>query len=149
MIILSILVALDQVAKYFFKRLLQPYYIEYGIKGLMSFLYVENRGAAFGIFQGKAFFLILVPILSIFLLQYMMYLNHKEEKSRLLHYALILIMAGAIGNLIDRIARGYVIDFIQLEFIDFPVFNLADCYVNIGCFLLVLSCFIKKDEVDG
>jgi signal peptidase II len=115
------------------------------IKNLFSFSYLENRGAAFGIFQNKV--LLLSIVTSVVILGMIYYLVKYRPVSKLLRYSLALIISGAIGNLIDRYAYKYVVDFILLHYKDvyyFPTFNVADMMVVSGTFLLAIC--ILKDE---
>ncbi len=140
-----LLVLIDQLTKICAKEVLQNTDGISVIKNIINFTYVENRGAAFGMMNGKQLFLI---ILTSFILGYMIYYYIryvKSSKDKLIKLSLSLFIAGAIGNLIDRIFRGYVIDFLDLKFIDFPVFNIADCYVNVGCFFLIVYILFSKD----
>ena len=112
------------------------------IKGILSFVYVENRGAAFGLFQGARTFFITVTVLALILGA--IYVLRKRPCSKIEKTALAFISGGAVGNFIDRAAITYVRDFISLDFINFPVFNIADCFVCIGAALYVI--FILREE---
>ena len=102
--------------------------------------YVKNYGAAFNILSGNRIFLSAVSsIVTLFLIYFILY---KKNISNLYLFCYSFILAGTVGNGIDRIIRGYVIDFINLNFIDFPVFNIADISINIG-FVIILYGFIK------
>lgn len=106
------------------------------IKGLISFRYLENKGAAFGMFADHRWiFMTLTSIALIVLICAMMF---KKLNSNLLVWSFSMIIGGGIGNMIDRVFRGYVVDFIDVQFVDFYVFNIADCFVVIGCGLLIL-----------
>lgn len=109
------------------------------IKDVLDFRYIGNSGGAFGIFSDSVMgriFLILFTIIVIAAVIYFMI--KKKPKSKLLITSLTLLVGGALGNFIDRIFRGFVIDFIQIKFIDFPIFNVADCFVVVGAILLAL-----------
>ena len=109
---------------------------------LFSLDYVKNYGAAFNLFEGNKIFLSIVSVLvSIFLIFIIIKRKYNNQIS-LLSYSLIL--SGTIGNGFDRITMGYVIDFINLNFINFPVFNIADISINIGFLLLIYSFFKNK-----
>lgn len=114
------------------------------IPGLLQLTYVENRGAAFGIFQGR------VEILSIAtfaVVLFFIYLLIRKVKNRLAMCSLTLIIAGGIGNLIDRVTRGFVVDFFDISpLFNFPVFNFADCCVVVGTVLLVIYIFFFDDS---
>lgn len=114
------------------------------IKNFFQLSYLENRGAAFGIFQGKTIFLALFALILIIGMIIFLFKNRKDNK--LLAISLALIISGAIGNLIDRIHYNYVVDFILVHFKNvyyFPTFNMADVLVVIGTFLLAI--YIIKD----
>ena len=105
--------------------------------------YIENYGAAFNLFYGNTLFLSLVSIFSSIILTYLIF--YKRDIKEFDKVGLSLILAGTIGNGIDRVIKGFVVDFINLHFINFPVFNIADVSINIGFFLLLISIFnVKK-----
>ena len=114
------------------------------ISGILRFTYVENTGAAFGIMKDMRWFFILLTVV---LLAILFYLFKKSYvKNLFMRTGLLLIISGAIGNLIDRILFGYVVDFIDFYIIDFPVFNVADCLICVGAaMLLIYYIFIEKD----
>ena len=104
--------------------------------------FVKNYGAAFNIFSGNRYFLSLVSIIFSIILLYLLLM--KTSSSILELYSYSFILGGTIGNGIDRIINGYVIDFINLNIINFPVFNIADLSINIG-FILVIYTIFKKN----
>lgn len=126
------------------------------IKGLFALTYVENKGAAWGVLSGRMSILVIITIILIPLFVFCMHKINKNKKLldssklkgvSLLHFDMILLLSGAIGNFIDRIIKGYVVDFFQFTFIDFPVFNVADCYITIGAVLfIIVYMFLLKDE---
>lgn len=112
--------------------------------------YLENRGAAFGMMQGQQTFFILIAAVA---LSFICYTYFKLPWNRRFHYMRIiglLIGAGAVGNLIDRIALGYVVDFFYFILIDFPIFNVADIYVTVATFSLaaLIIFYYKEEELD-
>lgn len=110
------------------------------IKNLFHLTYVLNRGAAFGIFKNQVYFLIITAIVAVtFIL-----INLNRKKTPGTEIALSLILSGAVGNLIDRLRLGAVIDF--LDFRIWPVFNIADTAITIGAILLAYSVLFKKTE---
>lgn len=137
---ISLLVFLDQLTKWLVVLKLKPIHDLPIIKDVFHLTYVENRGAAFGILEGKhLFFVITTVTIFIFLTVY----YFRLPSGRIYHWmrlALVLLGAGAIGNLIDRIRHGYVVDFLYFKLIDFPVFNIADICVVVG--VAILSVFI-------
>ena len=104
--------------------------------------FVKNYGAAFNIFSGNRIFLSSISIIFSILLTYLILRLNTLNSLDLLSYSFIL--GGTIGNGIDRILRGFVIDFINLNFINFPVFNIADISINIGFIFLFYSIFKNK-----
>ena len=137
-ILLSLLICLlDQLIKYFisidYKSIVKTDLIIFTID------YVKNFGAAFNIFSGSRIFLSTVSILFSLILIYFILKNNINKTIDLLSYSFIL--GGSLGNGIDRIFKGYVVDFINLNFINFPIFNLADIAINIGFFLIFYNLF--------
>jgi len=116
------------------------------IKDFFDFSYLENRGAAFGIFQGKAYLLAAVTIVILFIL-FVNYLKTKN-KTKIFTWSTGLIISGAVGNLIDRLNLGYVVDFVTLHFRNsyyFPSFNVADMCITFGTGLLILYIIKEAD----
>lgn len=117
------------------------------IKGVFRFLYLENHGAAFGVLQNQRFFLLLLTVI-ILIAVIAAYIKIPFTKRYMpMSMLLILLVAGATGNMIDRVINGYVIDFLYFELIDFPIFNIADCYVVVSTIVAAfLIMFYYKDE---
>lgn len=113
------------------------------VKEILELVYVENTGSAWGILSGMRYIIVIITVLLIGCLIYVM--KHIPEKKKYLSGEILLavLLSGAAGNLIDRIVRGYVIDFIYIRMIDFPVFNLADIYVT--CSIAALLLFYRKE----
>ena len=114
------------------------------IKGIVSILYVRNTGAAWGMFEGKMIFFYLITAVAVGTLLYLMF--KEKGKSKLLLTAYSLILAGAVGNFIDRIRLGYVVDMFKFEFIDFPIFNVADICLTIGVIFLFYYVIFKEQS---
>lgn len=115
--------------------------------GILEFSYHENTGAAFSSFLGKQGFLIGLTSIVMLLLVWKYFKIPEGKRYFTMRAAFLLIICGGIGNLADRIINGYVIDFIYFVPINFPKFNLADCYVSAGMVLLCVICFFYyKDE---
>jgi len=140
LIIVSILITLDQVSKYII-ILNYDYFLNKKIF-IFSINYVRNYGAAFNIFEGNRLFLSSISIISSLILIYFIFF--KGRLNLLDRYGLSLILAGSLGNGLDRIIKGYVIDFINLKLFDFPIFNIADIAINIGCIILIFNYFKLK-----
>ncbi len=149
-ILISLLTALDQFTKYIILSSFQLYESKPVIKGVFSFTYIQNRGMAWGMFQGKIpIFLIFTSIILLLCFR-IMYNVVDIKRYRWVKYVLIFLVSGALGNLIDRVSLGYVIDFIHFELIDFPVFNVADIYVVLSMFtaIILLMFIYSNKEVD-
>ena len=113
------------------------------IPHIVDFVYVRNTGAAFSFLADNTVLLSIVSV--IFCAGVIVYWVYKKPDSRLLKTALTLLFSGAFGNAVDRIFRGYVIDFISTSFIKFPVFNIADIAIVVGALLLIVY-FILSDR---
>lgn len=145
-----VLIFLDQFTKHLVLDRLKgrPPFIIW--EGVFQLEYLENRGAAFGLFQNqRLFFFACVFIINIAILWF----YHRapmEQRYLPLRLCAVFIMAGAWGNCIDRITLNYVVDFLYFKLIDFPIFNVADIYVTVATFALALFiCFYyKEDELE-
>lgn len=116
-------------------------------EGVFELNYLENRGAAFGIFQGQKPVFLVCTVLILCLVAFYYLRLPKGRRFYPIRLVGVLLTAGAIGNLIDRTVNSYVVDFFYFKLIDFPVFNVADCYVTVGAALLaVLILFYYKEE---
>lgn len=136
--ILSVLIiALDQFTKYLItSNLILGLHSIPILKGLINIVYVENEGGAWGFMQNNTWLLIAITVLIMMVCVAM--LIKYGFKSKLFFFSIILVLSGGIGNLIDRVFRGSVVDFIQFGFFkQFPVFNVADIAVCIGTFMLL------------
>ena len=139
-IILSIIfLIVDQITKILVVNSLVPGENIEIIKNIFSIIYTNNTGAAFSILLGKRIFLIVVAVLIIGVLLYYIKRNKIEKKIDII--ALSFVIGGSLGNLIDRIVRGYVIDFISIKIgnYNFPIFNVADALIVVGVILLLLG----------
>jgi signal peptidase II len=130
-------IGLDQLSKFLAVKLLAPIESVPLWEGVLHLTYVENRGAAFGMLADHRW--VFMSISSVAIIAIALYLYSGRNTSKLYTAALMMIVSGGIGNMIDRIALGYVIDFIDFALIDFAVFNIADSIVCIGAGLLILS----------
>ena len=114
------------------------------IPGFFDITYLENKGAAWSMLEGKMVFFILVAIVA---LVFMFYCYRRSEDGDVfIHYGLVLMMAGTIGNLIDRVWLGYVRDFLSFDIFGyaFPVFNIADVALCVGVFLVIVSVLLEE-----
>lgn len=118
------------------------------IDKVLNFSYVGNEGVAFGMLQHNKWLLILLCIVILAVIGYIIYKTKPESMLEKVSYGMII--GGAIGNVYDRIAHGFVIDFIDVKFIDYPTFNIADCFVVVGAVMLCIFVLFfdkKEDEV--
>ena len=118
------------------------------IQGVFELLYLENRGAAFGLMQNQKWLFLISVFLVLCVSGYFFYRMSPDRHYTPLRLIAVFISAGAIGNMIDRIARGYVVDFFYFSLIDFPVFNVADIYVTVSavCFILLFLFYYKEED---
>ncbi len=149
LISLLILIIIDQLTKIVVYTDLRPIGSIPLINGVLSLTYLENRGAAWGIMQGQIPVLSIITVIVLVLILYFYGRIPDEKRYFWFKLIMILIMAGAVGNLIDRIIRTFVVDFIYFELINFPIFNVADIYVTCGAALLIfVTLFVYKDDED-
>jgi len=136
-IIIILIIGLDQLTKFIFNNNLVLNSPNPVLKGFFYLTLVHNRGAAFGILKNQLLLFILSSIFAIILIYFNLKKSKQNNKLSLNNLALGLILSGAIGNLIDRLFLGYVIDF--LDFCVWPVFNVADSAITVGAVLLAWS----------
>lgn len=142
-----LLLLLDQLTKFWAVTVLKPIGHIPLLSGVLEIYYVENRGAAFGILQDHRWFFLLITVAVLLGLVWLSRRIPGERYFTPLRCCLFFMGAGAVGNMIDRTVRRYVVDFIYFSLIDFPVFNVADIYVTVSAFFLViLVLFRYKDE---
>ncbi len=142
-IIIALVVAFDQLTKYLIEANMELESTIPLLDGVFHITYIQNYGAAFSILQNKTEFLIIMQLVVIAAVLFYLLKRRKQEHWGLL-LSLSLIAAGGIGNLIDRAVNGYVIDF--LDFRIWPIFNVADISVCVGCGLLVLYVFLIEPK---
>ena len=141
-IILAILIGLDQIIKYWALNSLKEVNSIPVINNIFSLTYVENRGAAFGMLQNnQSIFILVAAVASCFGLYYL----HSKKVNNLGKIGILLVISGAIGNLIDRVRLGFVVDYLDFHIIWSYVFNLADCFVVVGTILLCLYIITSKE----
>ncbi len=150
-IIVLFLIISDQLTKLAAVNWLMPIKQRILIEGFFNLTYVENRGAAFGSMQGARWFFVVLAVLVVAGLSFYYRKIEKTKKTLPLRAAIILIVGGTVGNVIDRVLRGYVVDFFDFIIFgyDFPVFNAADIFIVAGTFLLavyILFVDIKKED---
>lgn len=140
-------IGLDQWTKYLAVARLRGQDAIVVWKGVFELQYLENRGAAFGMMQGKQSLFFLVAAVVLVAAVYLLWRMPVNRRYLPLLICLCLIVSGAAGNMIDRISLGYVVDFFYFKLINFPIFNVADCYVTVATALVVfLIMFRYKEE---
>lgn len=146
-ILLIVLIALDQFTKYIAVIKLKDKAAFNIIDGVLEFNYLENKGAAFGMFQNQKIFFIFVAVILLGIIIYVLLKMPEGIKYSWLHILLVMLSGGAIGNMIDRIRFDYVVDFIYFSLINFPIFNVADMYVTVSMVIIVLLIlFVFREE---
>lgn len=141
-ILAVLMVGLDQWTKILTVDNIALYETIEFIPGVLSWTYIQNDGAAWSILEGKMWFFYIVTSVVLVVLVYNMQKYGKGD--RLFSWALTFILAGTIGNFIDRLRLQYVVDMVKLEFINFPIFNLADSLLSVGVVLLVIYVFADE-----
>ncbi len=143
---LALIFLIDRVSKFF---ITEKIHFTHGViadEGIVSLSRVYNTGAAFGILQDKPLFLGIFSLIVLIALIIYVFKNHRNLTG-LQSLGIGLILGGTAGNLYDRLVFGYVIDFIKLNFINFPVFNAADLFINIGVILIFTSLFLLRRTI--
>ena len=120
------------------------------LEGVFELTYLENRGAAFGMLQGRQGFFFLISAVVIAAALFALWRMPTGKRFLPLYFSAIGVVAGAVGNMIDRTVQGYVVDFFYFRLINFPVFNVADCYVTVAAAALVflLLFYYKESELE-
>ena len=139
------IVAADQITKYLTVANIPLYADVPFIPKLLQLTYVQNTGAAFSSFEGQQW---LFAVIFLFFTGYLIweFSGKRLPFTGVERWLLVAIYAGGLGNMIDRLRLGYVIDMIEVEFIRFPVFNVADCFITGGCILLLLHLILFNKE---
>ena len=139
------IVAADQWTKYLTVANIALYQDVEFIPGFLGFTYVQNTGAAFSAFEGQQWlFAIIFAVFTVAILWE--YFKSPMGFSKFDRWCIAAVYGGGLGNMIDRVRFGYVVDMIQTEFITFPVFNVADCFITCGCLLLNAHRFLFNKE---
>ena len=137
--------ALDQLTKFLVVENISLYgHVEF-IPDVLSFTYVQNTGAAFSSFRGMQWLFLVVFI--VFTAGVVWEFSKKKMPfTTFERWCIAAIYAGGLGNMIDRLRLGYVVDMVKTEFMNFPVFNVADCFITCGCILLLVHLFFFNRE---
>ena len=147
-VIMLILLALDQLTKHLAIVHLKNSPAVSLIDGVLELKYLENRGSAFGILQNQKFFILFVGVVFMAVILFFLFKLPSGKKFCIVHIFLSAIVAGGLGNMIDRFRFDFVVDFISFVLINFPIFNVADCKIvvsTIGLFILFMFVYKEKD----
>lgn len=143
--IIAALIVIDQLVKAYVVQNIAIGEIKSWIPNLVSLTYLQNRGAAFSILQDQQWFFALITFVVMGVAVW--YLHKHIEDSWWLVTGLVLIISGGLGNFIDRVSQGFVVDMFHLDFINFAIFNVADSYLTVGVLVLLLA--MLKEEMNG
>lgn len=135
LVAIAVLTAVDQIIKFVVERDLKPISDKPFIEGFIGWSYIRNTGAAFGSFSNST--TMLSVFTAVVIIIGMVVLLSGKLKARVHRVCAVMIISGGLGNLIDRVLRGFVIDYIEVQFMNFAVFNFADILVTCGAFLLM------------
>lgn len=142
-IVIILGIVLDQVVKIVIVKNIKLSEQKPVLKGLLSLTHLRNNGAAWSILEGQQWFFVLTTVI---VLAVAIWFWLKNLSKNWYAIGLTLIISGALGNFIDRVRQGYVVDMFQLDFINFPIFNVADILLSIGFVVLFIGILIEKDE---
>lgn len=143
-----LLVAIDQLTKFWASTTLKGNSGVSVIDGVFRFEYIENTGAAFSLLEGN---ILIFLIFTLFLLVFLCWAYTRIPEGayfRPLKIVAILLASGALGNFIDRLIHNFVVDFLYFELINFPVFNIADCYITIAVIIFAILIFFRYQDDD-
>lgn len=143
-----LLILLDQYTKSLAVAILKPNGPWVIIDGIFELQYLENNGAAFGMFQNMQWVFVIMAVVILGFAVYCFFRMPFTKRFTYLRILCVTICAGAIGNVIDRVTRGFVVDFFYFSLIDFPIFNVADIYITVSFVILMLLIFFYYKEED-
>lgn len=146
-LIAAVAVLLDQLSKWATVAMIPLGGTASAHNPFFSFTYLRNNGAAWSILEGKMWFFYIITLVAAVIISYLLVKNYR--KSVWLSVGLALILGGAIGNFIDRVRLGYVVDMIQLDFIRFPIFNVADSFLTIGVICIFIYIILDERKQEG
>ena len=143
--IIGSLILFDQLVKSYVVQNIALGEIKSWIPNLVSLTYLQNRGAAFSMLQNQQWFFAVITL--VVMAGAIWYLHKHIEDSFWIVFGLVLIIAGGLGNFIDRISQGFVVDMFHLDFVNFAIFNVADSYLTVGVIVLMIA--MLKEEMNG
>ncbi|WP_461218334.1 signal peptidase II [Lapidilactobacillus salsurivasis] len=137
----------DQLLKYWITQNLAMGQARTMLPGLLSLTRINNSGAAWSSFEGQTWFFYIVTIVALAVILPLLVRAFRRRDSLVFFSGLVLILAGTLGNFIDRARQGFVVDMFQLDFINFPIFNVADMALTVGVILIfIYVLFLDRDE---
>lgn len=136
----------DQVTKYLVVQNFELYEVKDFIPYLMSLKYTQNRGAAFSMLSEQRWVFMVLSSVSIVLMIYVLAKEYRRHV--LLNISISMVLGGGIGNMIDRVRLGYVVDFFRFDFVDFAIFNVADCFITVGAVLMGVYIIFFEPKVE-
>ena len=145
--IIIIAVAADQISKYIVSANMEIGDSFSFIKYIFNITYLTNTGAAFGMLKDHRWIFMIASAIAIAIMAAVLIYFIRRKEFFLLQIALALMISGGIGNMIDRVYRGYVVDFLEFDFVNFAIFNVADSCVTIGCAVCIIFIIIKRKEL--
>lgn len=137
----------DQISKYFVVQTMELHETVPFINGFMSFYHTRNTGAAFSMLSNNRWVFMVMSAVSMIIITVLLVKEYKRHK--LMTVSLAMVLGGGIGNMIDRIRLGYVVDFFKTDFVRFAIFNVADCFVTVGAILLAVYVIFYESKVDA
>ena len=144
-VFIAAVVAADQLAKFLTVANIELFSDVPFIPGLLQLTYVQNTGAAFSSFQGQQWLFAVMFVIFTVVILWEFY-KKPMPFTKLERWCIAAVYAGGLGNMIDRVRLGYVVDMIETTFMEFPVFNVADCFITCGCILLMVHLFLFNKE---
>ena len=144
-VIVLLLIALDQLVKSYIVQQIPLGEVRSWIPNFVSLTYLQNRGAAFSMLQDQQWLFTVITL--VVMVGAIWYLYKHMEDSHWMVLGLTLIIAGGLGNFIDRVSQGFVVDMFHLDFINFAIFNVADSYLTVGVIILLIA--MLKEEING
>lgn len=138
----AVLIGLDQFVKYWVVENISLGEVQDFIPGILSLTHIRNTGGAWSILEGQMWFFYIITVVAVVAAVYFLVKNLKGSKWMTIGISLVL--AGAVGNFIDRIRLGYVVDMFRTEFMSFPIFNVADCALVIGAILIFIEFILEE-----
>ncbi len=147
LVIAAVLLAFDQYTKYLVTLHLKNRPALVLIDGVLELQYFENTGIAFSLFRDRKSFILITGFLVLAVVLFFLFRVPRQKKFCAIHFLMSMLIAGALGNIIDRIRFDYVVDFISFVLIHYPIFNVADCYIVVAAVMLfLLFMFVYKEE---